>query len=384
MRTALLSTLAFTLAVATAPAQIGLQLTTGVDGGIVIPADPLLVPPTGITVEAWITFNDSTIPLNGLFYWPTIVRQNIQNGQEVYNLRVSSGNTGARSLQWTVRVNGQLQSVSYVFAAGEFVPWTHVAATYDGQNLRIYKNGAQVAARTLTTTAELVYSGDVLRIGNGDPVAPGRETWNGMIDELRIWPVARTAGEILSTKNQSLGALPGKLLNFTLDGFEIDISSGLIGATFGTTAYAAGAPLAQLVSTSVSSFGQSTTTCGRSIDALVASVPSIGNADFAIWAARGPRPAQSGVGLLFGAVAQAQPGLPPALGVNVAFDLNSVVYQVAILGPTTLLGNARWPLPLPNDPAFPGATLYFQWAFLDSVCGPQGITASDGLQVTLQ
>jgi hypothetical protein len=57
---------------------------------------------------------------------------------------------------------------------------------------------------------------------------------------------------------------------------------------------------------------------------------------------------------------------------------------VAILGPTTLLGNARWPLPLPNDPAFPGATLYFQWAFLDSVCGPQGITASDGLQVTLQ
>ena len=52
--------------------------------------------------------------------------------------------------------------------------------------------------------------------------------------------------------------------------------------------------------------------------------------------------------------------------------------------PTTLLGNARWPLPIPNDSAFPGVSLLFQWAFFDSVCGSQGITASDGVQFTLQ
>ena len=383
MRNALIASFAALLA-AEVPAQIGLQLTTGVDGGISVPADPLLVPPTGITVEAWITFDDSTIPLNGLFYWPTIVRQNIQNGQEVYNLRVSSGNTNARSLQWTVRAAGQLQSVGYTFAAGELAPWTHVAATYDGQNLRIFKNGAQVATRTMPTANELVYNGDVLRIGNGDAVAPGRETWNGMIDELRIWPVARTAGEILATKDKALGYLPGKMLNFPLDGHAIDIGSGLFGATFGTTSFAGGAPTLVPLNPSVAAVGVSSTNCARSIDALLASAPTIGNADFAIWAARGPRPANSGLGILFGAVAQAAPGLPPVLGVQPAFDLNSVVYQVAILGPTNALGNARWPLPLPNDPAFSNVTLWFQWAFADATCGAQGLTTSDGLQVTLQ
>ena len=72
------------------------------------------------------------------------------------------------------------------------------------------------------------------------------------------------------------------------------------------------------------------------------------------------------------------------LGVQAAFDLNSVVYQVAILGPTNALRNARWPLPLPNDPAFSNLTLWFQWAFADATCGAQGLTTSDGLQVTLQ
>lgn len=383
MRNALIASFAALLAVEV-PAQIGLQLATGVDGGVSVPADPLLVPPTGITVEAWITFDDATIPVNGLFYWPTIVRQNIQNGQEVYNLRVSSGNTNARSLQWTVRAAGQLQNVTYTFAPGEFAQWTHVAATYDGQNLRIYKNGAQVAARTLATVNELVYSGDVLRIGNGDAVAPGRETWNGMIDELRVWPVARTAGEILATKDQALGTLPGKLLCFSLDGHTIDVASGLLGATFGTTAFAPGAPTLLLSNPSVFAVGSSTTTCGRSIDALVTTAPAIGNAEFAIWAARGPRPANSALGILFGATAAAPAGFPPVLGVNAAFDLNTVVYQVAILGPTNALGNARWPLPLPNDSSFPGVTLWFQWAFADAACGPQGITTSDGLQITLQ
>lgn len=384
MRTAILASLAFLATAAAVKAQLALQLTTGVDGGISVPASPLLVPPTGITVEAWITYDDSTIPLDGFFYWPTIVRQNLQNGQEVYNLRVGAANTSSRRIEWIIRAGTSLQSVSYTFAAGEFAQFTHVAATFDGQNMRIFKNGVQVAARTLGTLTELVNTGDVLRIGNGDASAPGRETWNGKIDELRIWPVARTASEILSTKDQSLGTLPGKLLNFTLDGFEFDLSSGLIGATFGTTAYAAGAPSLVPQYPVVAAVGQSSSTCGRSIDALVTTVPSIGNADFAIWAARGPRPTVSGLGLLFGATAAAPVGLPPVLGVDLAFDINTVVYQVAVLPPTTLLGNARWPLPIPNDSAFPGVSLLFQWAFFDSVCGSQGITASDGVQFTLQ
>lgn len=384
MRIAFFASFALLVTASLAPAQLALQLTTGVDGGISVPADPLLVPPTGITVEAWITYDDSTIPLDGQLYWPTIVRQNLQNGQEVYNLRVGAGNTASRRLEWIVRAGTQLQNVSYTFAAGEFAQFTHVAATFDGQNMRIFKNGAQVASRTLTTLTELVNTGDVLRIGNGDAVAPGRETWNGRIDELRIWPVARTAGEILSTKDLTLGTLPGKVLNFPLDGFELDLSSGLLGTTFGTTSYVAGAPGLVGSFPAVGAIGQSTTTCGRTIDSLVTTIPAIGNSEFALWAARGPRPTVAPIGLLFGSVNPAPSGFPPVLGVDVAFDLNAVVYQLSLVPATSLLGNARWPLPIPNDSAFPGVSLVFQWAFLDSTCGPQGITASDGLQFTFQ
>lgn len=366
------------------PAQLGLQLTTGADGGVSVPADPLLVPPTGITVEAWITYDDASVPINGLFYWPTIVRQNIQNGQEVYNLRVGAGSTAARRLEWIVRAGGQLQSVSWNFAAGELAAFSHIAATYDGQTLAIYKNGVLVASRLLAAVNELVYSGDVLRIGNGDPVAPGRETWNGTIDELRIWPVARTAAEIQATMNQGLGTFPGKVLNFTLDGHTIDVASGLVGATFGAVNFVPAAPGLQYQFPAVAAVGQSTTSCGRSIDALVTTVPELGNQAFAVWAVRGPRPAQSQVGILFGSLAPAPAGLPPVLGVDLAIDLSAVAYQVAILLPTTLLGNARWPLPLPNDATFAGVSLTFQWAFLDAICGPQGVSASDGIQVTLQ
>ncbi|MGE3172590.1 MAG: LamG domain-containing protein [Planctomycetota bacterium] len=364
------------------PAQLGLQLTNGVDGGIEVPADPRLVPPTGITVEAWVTYDDASIP-TGTFRWPTIVRQNIQNASEVYFFRVGAGTTASRTLQWKVRAGTQQSTASYSFAPGEFAQFTHLAATFDGQVLRIYKNGVQVATSSLATPAELVYAGDVLRIGNGDAVNPGNETWNGVLDEVRIWPVARTAGEIQSTMNQSISGYFGKALMFPLDGHTLDVSSALFGNQFGTSTFVPGATLPPLQFLPTAPVGQSTTTCGRSIDALIASMPQIGNASFAVWAARGPRPATSQLAVVVGSLNQAPLGLPPFLGVDVAIDPLSVVYQATLIPPTNALGNARLPLPLPMDPSLPGVSVVFQFAFADATCGPQGLTGSDGIQFSI-
>jgi hypothetical protein len=49
-----------------APAQnLGIQLTTGIDGGVSYPFDARMVPPTGITVEAFITYDDATASTTG-------------------------------------------------------------------------------------------------------------------------------------------------------------------------------------------------------------------------------------------------------------------------------------------------------------------------------
>jgi hypothetical protein len=365
------------------PAQNGIQLTTGIDGGVELPYDPLFAPPTGITVEAWITYDDSTIP-TGLYYWPTIARHNIGNAQEVWNFRVGASNNGNRSLDFIVRQPlGTLQSVGYPFAQGELLPLTHVAATYDGQVLKLFKNGVEVATRTLTTANEIPSNPGVLRIGNADPVNPGFEAWNGIIDEFRLWPMARTAAEIQATMNQSLSAVAGKVLGFTFDNHYVEVNHGLIGTPFGTITFAPGATLSYVTATALS-VGQSTTTCGRSIDSLLGSMPQVGNAAFAIWCTRGPRPASSPLGLVVAAGAAAPASQPPFFGVQLAFDLSTFLAEAALVPPTGVLGNARFGLPIPNVPLFVGTGFVFQYGFVHAQCGPQGFSASDGIAFTIQ
>lgn len=366
------------------PAQNqGIHLTTGIDGTVEVPFSPLLVPPTGLTVEAWITYDDSTVP-TGVFYWPTIARQNITPNGESWLLRVGAANTNNRNVEFGVRLQGGgLNVLTYTFAAGEFAAWTHLAATFDGQTMRIFKNGVQVSTRT-TILSEVQNLGGVLRIGNGDASFVGREVWNGDIDEVRIWPFARTAGEILATMNQELQSMPGKVITFNLNGNYTDSSRGLVGVPQGTVAFVTGAPgLASFSPLSIN-VGQSTTTCVRTIDSHLGSLPQVGNSAFALWATQGPRPAVSPFGLVVGATATAPPGQPSFFGIALAFDLTAVAAQVGLFPATGILGNARFALPLPNQPGLIGSGLVMQFGFADSQCGPMGFSASDGIVFTVQ
>ena len=378
-----LCTAAFACTPFAAAQSQGIQLTTGVDGGVDLPVDPLFVPETGITVEAWITYDDATLPTTGQFYWPTIARQNLAANAEVWNFRVNAANNQARNLAFIVRRTTGLETVTYPFAAGEFLQPTHVAATYDGQTLSLYKNGVQVATRTLATVEELVDTGGTTRIGNGDAGAPGNESWNGLIDEFRIWPMARTDAEILSTMDQSLSAVPGGVLTFPLDGFLIETSNGIVGTQFGTLAFANGSATITSPTVGSNSIGVSTTTCSRDIVATVGSVPATGNSAFALWTHGGPRPANSPIGFAVAATATAPGGQPPFSGVTLAFDISSVI-AVTTTPPASVLGNTRFALPIPAQPALAGTTLLMQFAYFDGLCGPQGISASSGVVFTVQ
>lgn len=384
MRSILPSLFTLTLATTAATAQtLGIQLTTGIDGGYEWSYDPMFVPRGGITVEAWVTFDDASVP-TGLFYWPTIARMNVNPNQETFNFRVSSSNVGNRDLQFIVRKpTGTLYAATYRFAPGEFAAFTHLAATYDGRIIRLFKNGAEVAIFTTPTTDRLVDNGGVLRVGNGDPVNPGRESWNGILDELRIWPMARSAAEILATRDLNLGAMPGNVLTFPLD-FPIEIGHGLIGTSFGSVTLVNGAPGLTPLQPAANLVGQATSTCATPIAALLGSPARIGNQGFTIWCTGGPLPAASPFGLAVAGSAPAQSGQPPLLGVHLAFDAATLLAQFLLLPPTDLLGNARFPLPLPNAPNLIGGNVVFQFGFVDSQCGPLGYSASNGVLFTVQ
>ncbi len=87
--------------------------------------------------------------------------------------------------------------------------WQHLAGTYDGSEIVIYQNGQKI-----TSTPQ---SGNVT---HANFVLLGRwvTSFNGLIDEVRIWNIARTQAEIQSNMNHVLtGNEPGLVGYWRLD-----------------------------------------------------------------------------------------------------------------------------------------------------------------------
>jgi len=84
-----------------------------------------------------------------------------------------------------------LASSQYVFGQYE---WTHVAATWDGSTMRIYKNGNVVASVAKGGTISTNSSVGVA-IGN-QPAGAGIKPWDGMIDDVRIYNYALPEADI--------------------------------------------------------------------------------------------------------------------------------------------------------------------------------------------
>lgn len=81
--------------------------------------------------------------------------------------------------------------------------WYHVVGTYDGKELRIYLNGTlggtfewTVSEEEATVEAGWHSKGDLLVGG-----LPGKYAWDGFIDEVRLWNVARNADEVKELVN---------------------------------------------------------------------------------------------------------------------------------------------------------------------------------------
>ena len=77
--------------------------------------------------------------------------------------------------------------------------WCHLAATYDGTSLKFYQNG--VLQNTTTISGSIPVSTANLILGGNQAVGA---YWNGAMDEVRIWNVARTECEITQAMNTEL------------------------------------------------------------------------------------------------------------------------------------------------------------------------------------
>jgi hypothetical protein len=142
---------------------------------------------SGMTLEAWIK------PSALGTMWRTVAIKE-QTKQLAYALYAGNGKGKPSGHVFTTRDTA-------VAGTGRVTPntWTHIAATYDGKLLRLYKNGVEIAEAALATGA--VQSNRPLRFG-------GNSVWNewfkGAIDEMRIYNRALSPAELQTDRTTSV------------------------------------------------------------------------------------------------------------------------------------------------------------------------------------
>jgi len=163
----------------------------GTNDKVVIPNNIVLNTLNEITVEAWINANEWKPQ-----HWAgTIVGKDGDASSVSTGFVLRAGNNGILSF---VLTPGWLEVTSLpIMKTGK---WYHVAGVYDGANVKLYINGVLQSSKEKTD--QITNSNFDLLIGES-PGFSGR-VFNGKIDEVRIWNIARTQSEIQQNMSESL------------------------------------------------------------------------------------------------------------------------------------------------------------------------------------
>lgn len=100
--------------------------------------------------------------------------------------------------------------------------WSHVAGSFDGDSSRLFVNGVQVASQYFrgTMRPNTAYP---MRIGRlSDAIQSDARAFNGQIDEVRIWNIAKSQAEILAGYNRHISPTSIGLVGY----WNFNIASG--------------------------------------------------------------------------------------------------------------------------------------------------------------
>lgn len=221
------------VAVLTAATAVQSQCIVGLDSaqvfnapqsqGITVPSTSALSGLTDFTFEFWFRRSPSGLP------GPTNMtvfdmRQSVGSGPNPVNIEfneTASLNGGQARLCIAINWDGSATDATLNAACGTAGPfldnfWRHAAIVRQGGTFTLYINGAVDPIFAVygggNSAAPLLLGSFPLRIGFGV------HHLHGALNELRIWSVARTAGQINATMNRGLyGDEPGLLAYWRFD-----------------------------------------------------------------------------------------------------------------------------------------------------------------------
>ncbi len=124
-----------------------------------------------------------------------IISKATGSAEQSHYFMVSTIKVGSKTrLRFRIKTNGKTSTL--IAASGDIVKnqWVHVAAIYDGQTMRLYKDGVEVGSRakrgSLTTNSKTP-----IWVG-GNPSGATSRPWKGHIGDVRIYSYPLTNNEI--------------------------------------------------------------------------------------------------------------------------------------------------------------------------------------------
>ena len=174
------------------------QFTAGSNSYIAVPSSDELKVTTSMTAEAWIK------PAAGCKEWALVLGKQFNPADDdpwyCYRICASYFSSFPGKISFNVAPEGSGEVGVASTSDIQLDIWTHVAGVYDGETLRIYINGEledSIALSTPLRTSDLpLYTGKAPWTNNNN--------FNGRMDEIRIWNVARTESQIKFALNRSL------------------------------------------------------------------------------------------------------------------------------------------------------------------------------------
>lgn len=189
----------------------------GANATVTVPDSASLHLSSAMSLEAWV------YPTSASGGWSTILLKETAGGL-VYMLESDPDN---RPTCYISISNGGLQSVTGPQPL-TINDWTHLAATYDGGQLRLFVNGVEVVSQEIsgsiaTSTGPLCFGGNSI----------WGEFFAGRIDEVRIYDHALSPSEIITDLETPVGAdaddidppsAPLNLVATVAGAYQVDLS----------------------------------------------------------------------------------------------------------------------------------------------------------------